>query len=257
MADFLSLGDLGRWWQIVDALRQRIPTACVLCGERTQGGGLCSFCVADWHYRYKYVRWRCQRCKVAQLGGVRRAQQLCQRCLTQPQAWHALAVAFDYVAPLDSLIWRFKNYHQLRLAPMLARMMQQAMWRDGWAHPTAMVVTAIPSRRQALRRRGFNPAMELARYLARYLGLPLASDLLALAQPKADQAQKHRTQSQRWAHAQHAFIWRGAPPPETLLLVDDVLTTGSTLHSAACCALNHGVKQVYAVTLARVPWTIL
>ena len=57
MADFLFSSE--RWSPLLwlDGLRAQIPTACVLCNGRTQGGGLCTGCIADWHYRYKQVRW--------------------------------------------------------------------------------------------------------------------------------------------------------------------------------------------------------
>lgn len=257
MADFILSSDTWRFLLWLDALRARVPTACVLCKGRTQGGGLCCGCTEDWHYRYEQVRWRCQRCKVAQMGGEARAQSQCQRCVDQPLALQQLAVAFDYIMPLDSLIWRFKSRQQLRLAPVLARMMQQAILRDGWSLPPNTVVAYIPSRRSALQSRGFNPAAELARYVARLLGLRLQYGLFGLQDSTGQRAQKQRDLQQRWAYAQQAFNWQPPTtqaPPSTLLLVDDVYTTGSTLHGAAHCAMQHGVQQVYGVTLARVPW---
>lgn len=254
MADFLFSSDTPHFLVRLDAWRAWVPTACVLCKGRTQGGGLCQSCISDWHYRYKQVRWRCQRCKVAQLGGVARADPFCVPCTESDLALVQLAVAFDYVMPLDSLIWRFKNQHQLRLAPVLARMMQQSILRDGWALPPDTVVSYIPSRRSALRKRGFNPAAELARYVSRLLGLRMQYGLLALQDQTESSAQKYRTQQQRRQYAQQAFVWQSAQTPTTLLLVDDVYTTGSTLHGAAYCALQQGVQQVYGVALARVPW---
>ena len=255
MADFMLSSDTLGLMRYVDKLRSRIPTACVLCKGRTHGGGLCAGCTDDWHYRYQQVRWRCQRCKVAQLGGAAREQAQCQRCVERPLALQQLAVAFDYMMPLDSLIWRFKSHQQLRLAPVLARMMQQAILRDGWSLPPTTVVTYIPSRQQALNRRGFNPAAELARYLARLLGLRLVYQAYGL-QGESYQEQKRRSQAQRWAYAQHAFSWQlpAADTPTSVLVVDDVYTTGSTLHGAAHCALQHGVQQVHGIALARVPW---
>lgn len=255
MADFMFPSDSWRIWRYLDALRHAMPSACVLCKGRTRGGGLCTGCITDWDYDYKQVRWRCQRCKVAQIGGVARAVPQCQSCLDRPLALMQLAVAFDYMMPLDGLVWRFKERHQLRLAPVLARMMQQAIWREGWALPSDTVVAYIPSRQSALRQRGFNPAAELARYLARLLNLRLRYGVFAL-KDQGNSAQKHRTQQQRWQYAQQAFVWQSSQNPTTLLVVDDVFTTGSTLHGAACCALEHGVQQVYGVAAARVPWFI-
>lgn len=259
MADFFVSSEYqpslyGRYVQALDALRAGIPTACVLCKGRAQGGGLCRDCVDDWQSRYERVQWRCPRCKVAQLGGVASSRSQCVRCDAHPLALKALTVAFDYMMPLDSLVWRFKSHQQLRLAPVLARMMVQALWRDGCALPPNTQVAYIPTRASALKRRGFNPAAELARYVARLLGLPVAYGAFGLQQSHGSSAQKYRSQAQRWEHAQRAYTWQYPSTPSSLLLVDDVYTTGSTLHGAAYCAMQHGVENVYGVTLARVPW---
>lgn len=256
MADFLPLSDRRYFLQRFMQLRQFLPSYCVLCAQRTQGGGLCAVCVADWHYRYKQVRWRCQRCKVAQLGGVAQANRYCLPCQQQQQAWDGLSVAFDYIVPLDTLIWRFKMRHQLRLAPVLAYLLHLALLRDGVCLAPNTVVTYIPSRPTAIQRRGFNPAAELARYVARYLGLSFMHGALGLTDTSEQQAQKHRSQQQRWHYSRHAFTWLAPSTPSSLVIVDDVLTTGSTLQGAAACARQQGVQQVYGMALARVPWSM-
>ena len=254
MADLLPLGAANTYKKRLHWLLNQLPTACVLCKTRTQGGALCGYCQRDWRYRYEQVRWRCQRCKVAQLGGVAPTSNCCERCHQQPLALQQLAVAFDYMTPLDSLIWRFKTQKQLRLAPVLAQMMLFAIQREGWRLPAQTWVAYIPSRSTALHHRGFNPAAELARYVAKGLGLRLQYGVYGLVDPLEHSAQKHRTQEQRWHYAQQAFKWQSSHWPTTLLVVDDVLTTGSTLHGAALCAQAQGVSQVYGLAVARAPW---
>ncbi len=212
---------------------------------------LCEVCAAV----HKEVRWRCQRCKVAFLGKVLPQSVCCNHCVARPWALSRVAVAFDYMSPLDSLVWRFKTQRQLRLAPPLASLMVAAIQTEKWQLPSSTWVVAIPSRRQAVIQRGFNPAAELARYVAAGLGLPWKPAALVLSkQSNTTQAQKHRSQDQRWQYAQQAFQWCAPTAPTTLLVVDDVITTGSTLHGAALCAQAAGVQQVYGVALARTPW---
>lgn len=215
---------------------------------------LCAECRTDWLGGHKQVRWRCQRCKVAVLGDGESLHLDCMSCRDRPLALAQLAVAFDYAAPVDSLVWRLKSFGQFRLAPVLAELMLEVLRADSWVLPADTWVVAIPSRRQALCKRGFNPAAELGRYVAQGLGLRWAPSAIALAQPAHAQAQKHRTQNQRWQYAQRAFQWCSTATPKTLLVIDDVLTTGSTLHGAALCAQAHGVHQVYGLALARTPW---
>lgn len=256
MADFLFLSEHQTRFSISAFLRTRFPQLCVLCNQRTDTDCLCSACVAEWHFHYQKVHWRCHQCKVAQLGGECRAlSTLCSSCVSAPPAWQQICIAFDYAAPWDSLIWRYKERHQLRLVPILGQLLLFAAQRDQLILPVNTLVTYIPSRAAAIRQRGFNPAAELARFIAFHLRLKVAHGLLVLADDKSDNAQKHRSLQQRKQHAQQAFRWNGRTAPRSVLLIDDVLTSGSTMQSATQCLLTHGVSQVSAFALARAPWS--
>ena len=250
------------WKRFLQGLRQKLTTHCVLCTlprekhltKAAITSPLCMGCRTEWSLIHKQVRWRCQRCKVALLSGEIPQGLDCDACLKRPLALTQLAVALDYSSPVDSLVWRFKGVLQLRLAPQLAALMIEAIQAEGWQLPTNTWVVAIPSRRQALRQRGFNPAAELARYVAQGLGLRWQASALVLTQPESLDGQKHRSLDQRWLYAQRAFQWCASTTPTAVLVVDDVLTTGSTLHGAALCLQAQGVQQVYGVALARTPW---
>lgn len=255
MADFLYLSEHPLRFSLCAFLRTRLPQMCVLCQQPTYEDGLCQACVADWHFQYQQVRWRCHRCKVAPLCGDFNAFTACPSCLLSPTAWHQLCIAFDYQAPLDALVWRFKERHQLRMVPALGRLLLMAMQRDQLVLPANTVVSYIPARASAIWQRGFNPAAELARFVAARLGLRLVHGLITLSDRQALQAQKHRSLQQRRQYAQQAFSWRGQSAPFSVLLVDDVFTSGSTMQGAAHCFLSNGVVHLTALALARVPWS--
>jgi len=112
------------------------------------------------------------------------------------------------------------------------------------------VVTWVPLHPLRYWRRGFNQSAELARELARRLGRPA----VALARRvRPTPSQTALTIPQRAANVRHAFRaavnarWRGA----RALLVDDVMTTGATVHACAGALLDGGLASVDVITVAR------
>jgi ComF family protein len=107
-----------------------------------------------------------------------------------------------------------------------------------------------PARR---RRRGFNQAEQLARALARRAGL-LVADCLERTGGGARTSQVGRGRQERLGALQGSVRMRaGAPVPLRVLLVDDVVTTGSTLAACAAALSSAGVREVGAVVYARTP----
>lgn len=114
---------------------------------------------------------------------------------------------------------------------------------EGWT------VTAIPLSARRQRERGFNQAAVFAQKLAALAGLPYA-DLLV--RPKETRAQAELDAARRSANVRNAFAVRAAEQlPKSVLLVDDVITTGATLREAAVCLRRAGVQTVWAVTIAH------
>ena len=111
---------------------------------------------------------------------------------------------------------------------------------EGWP---VVPVPASPSRR---RRRGFDPAGEIARLLAQRTGAPLVPCLRRGRGPR----QVGRTRSERIARPPDIRA-EGPPPPQGVLLVDDVFTTGATLSACAGALRLAGCRRVAAVSFVR------
>jgi ComF family protein len=118
----------------------------------------------------------------------------------------------------------------------------------GAERPQALV--PVPLHRGRLRQRGYDQALELARPLARAFGLPLQASLLRRVHATA--AQSSLGAAARQANLQQAFA-AAATPLRHVALVDDVMTTGATLHAAAQALQRAGVARVDAWVCARVP----
>lgn len=157
-----------------------------------------------------------------------------------------------YDAPLDRLLPRFKFHHDLAAGRLLAQLMAQAFapLATDWIQPTALVPVPLHPRR--LRQRGYDQALELARPLARALNLPRLDNVLQRVRDTTPQSRLEA--AQRQGNLKNAFrATRIAALPAHVILIDDVMTTGATLHAAAEALRRAGVARIDAWVCARVP----
>lgn len=218
------------------------PPACVLCAQAgADGRPLCRACAAD-------LPWLGRGCRLCAHPLPATAPDVCGRCLRHSPAYGAVFAPLLYAEPVDRLIADFKFHGRVALAPLLAGLMIEAAARAG-RRPvgTLLPVPLHPSR---LRERGYNQALELARPLARHFGLPLQARLLRRTRPTT--AQMTLPARYRAGNVRGAFALHGrARPPEAVVLVDDVLTTGATVNELASLLLRAGTRRVEVWALAR------
>ncbi len=120
------------------------------------------------------------------------------------------------------------------------------------AAPAPHLVVPVPLHPRRLRARGFNPAAVLARAAARARGA--RCDPVALVRVRDTPSQTGLSRSARRANVRGAFRARPrARIPARVWLVDDVVTTGSTLREAARALRRAGAREVVAVCAARTP----
>ncbi len=156
-----------------------------------------------------------------------------------------------------SLALAYKDARERRLAPVIAATVacaldEAASWpaADGAARFDASAVDAVcfvPATRMAYRRRGFDHMLDVARSLSGMLGLPLAD---VLARPHA-RDQRKLGREDRLANASSSMRVVGDVTGCSLLLVDDVVTTGASVRAAARALLEAGASDVTAAALAR------
>lgn len=156
--------------------------------------------------------------------------------------------ALVYAPPLDRLLPRFKFHGDLAAGRLLAALMCETAPR----FPRDAALVPVPLHRRRLRQRGYDQALELAKPLARACARPLRDDLLRRARATAAQSRLHADQRKR--NLRNAFsVNAGVALPASVVLVDDVMTTGATLHAAAKALRKAGVARVEAWVCARVP----
>jgi ComF family protein len=235
--------------------RRLWPAVCLVCREPAGPGGrdLCRPC-AD------ALPWNRSACGACALP-LPVPAAACGACLRRPPPLTETRAVFRYAAPLDRLLPRLKFHGDLAAGRLCAGLMAHAL-ADSLAQelqpqalapraPVQRMLVPLPLHRDRLRTRGFDQALELARPLGRALALPVADDLLRRVRDTAPQSRLDAAARRRNLRGAFALA-PGATPPAHVVLVDDVMTTGATLHAAANALLRAGALRVDAWVCARV-----
>lgn len=169
---------------------------------------------------------------------------LCGECLQRPPAFDQAQALFGYGFPVDRLVQALKYSHSLLVAEWLGRRL--AVQVDG---RDIDAVIALPLHPDRLRQRGFNQSLEIARPIARHLHRPLLTDICERTRATPPQADMPLTERAR--NVRHAFACNGPLGNLHILLVDDVMTTGATLHECARALKEAGARTVSVAVAAR------
>lgn len=225
---------------LLDRVAVSLPGQCEVC-RAWPAQPICEACVG----RFAQPVPRCRRCALPVGEGI--AQ--CGQCLRSPPPLDACHAAVSYAYPWSALIGQFKFLNQPGWAGSFATLLRSAPWVEP-ALEAAQVVLPMPLWRARLAARGFNQSLELARRLA-----PAKTEPALLLRVRDTAPQLGLDRVARLANMRDAFaldpLRAGRVRGQRLLLVDDVMTSGATLHSAAAMLLRAGAASVSAVVIAR------
>ena len=172
---------------------------------------------------------------------------LCDRCQQKQPSYKLLRSWAVFDSPVRSALHRLKYRRDIGLGEALSN--QVAIFIEQLQWPVDMVIP-IPLGKERFKERGYNQVAMVAMPLSISLGLDYQPTVLARA--RETRSQVGLTAIERQENVRNAFLAEGKKVDgRTVLLMDDVSTTGATLSSAAEALLLAGAHDVYAVTLAR------
>ena len=224
------------------------PRHCIGCGRSVDRsrGHICWECFRRIELRESGL---CQVCGLKIEGRITH-EFTCSVCRDHPPAFDAARSAARFGGVLREVLHQFKYGQATCLCEDLADLLQGCVLAH-YALEAVDLVVPVPLHGQKQRDRGYNQAALLASALASRLACPYAGDLLTRTRDTPTQTRLHV--AQRRQNVRHAFAVRG---PEwvrgrTVVLVDDVMTTGATLSEVAATLKRAGAWRVWGATVAR------
>ena len=225
-----------------------LPPMCPISNEPVSGPGLIG--PASWASLHFIEKPHCRRCGVPFATDYGDDVE-CPACFMEPPDFDRARAAVVYDDASHRLVVGFKHADRTELAPMFAKWMARA---GGDLISKDAILAPLPLHRTRLLSRRFNQSQLLASSLAEISGARLS--LRGLQRYRATPPQKQLSAAARRRNVAGAFKVakeaRGLITNAHIILIDDVLTTGATLSSAARSLKRAGAAQVDALVLARV-----
>jgi len=239
-----------------------VPFDCCLCKEPCGSGGLCNTCSKLLYFNDNFCL-RCANPVVAadDLAALDAAENViskyfegCEYCRHTEFPWRRAIVPLRYCFPLDLLVIRFKYQEDMVVGRALGQILGEQIASFVKQHPDPPIaMIPIPLEADRMRRRGFNQSQELAQAAAAVCSLPVWSNVLRrqrFAKTDARGRQNIRSRNVRMRSNVSGFSCTGTLD-SPVLLIDDVMTTGSTLKGAAETLLQAGAPSVDVAAIGR------
>jgi ComF family protein len=232
----------------VDGWAKRIqhvlwPSTCVLCGRSGRPGvDLCAGCEGD-------LPLNAPACVVcAQPLAPTSAQSLtCGACLRRRPAFDASRVPFRYGYPVAHLIHSLKYRGRIACGRVLGELVARHVLTG--QHSLPKYIVPVPLAESRYRERGYNQAIELGLPLERILRVRMRADLVVRTRTTREQAELNRRERRR--NVRGAFEVRRALPHPHVAILDDVVTTGSTVNELAKVLRRAGAERIEVWAVAR------
>lgn len=216
-------------------VERALPQPCFFCGD-SSADAVCEPCVQE---LARIPAQACPRCQLPAANG-----QVCGRCIKRPPAWQRLQALWVYDFPTSDAIVAIKYRHAFSLCHWVATQC------ESWPYSATATLMPVPLAAGRLQFRGYNQSELIAREIGKRFGLRTDAD--ALVRIRETEIQQQLDLVGRRRNVRQAFAATRSLAGESVVLIDDVLTSGSTLNELARAAYAAGADRVDAFVLARV-----
>jgi ComF family protein len=230
--------DSHSWRTVLNAL---LPPHCILCGQPSEVDCICAGCKAD----LPRSGAQCHQCGLP-LGSPN--DTTCGRCIQSTPPFTRTLGPLQYEFPANRLVQAFKFRRELAAGRVLSQLMCEYIGSRQVTYPDVLI--PVPLHNHRLIKRGFNQATELASHVSKTLGIGLLTT--ALRRHRNTRAQSGLSRKERRKNVRGAFYWHGEnKPAQHIALIDDVMTTGTTVTECARVLKKAGAKRVDVWVAAR------
>lgn len=223
---------------LTSRLRSLLAPSCAVCGL-APGAPICRGCEQDF---FSPSTVRCERCALP----LTNRTPLCGRCLAQAPNFDGTLALADYRAPVDGMVMALKFSAQRTVAATFGQLLAR---RETEPSVSTCLVTAVPLAFERESERGFNQSFEIARVYTQALGLPPPER--TLLRLRHTLPQQTLALAARRRNVRGAFALAKPVQNRTVIVIDDVMTSGSTLDEVAITLKKAGAARVLNRVAAR------
>ncbi len=225
-----------------------LPSQCPCCGKFLDEGRqeFCSKCLSE-------IRWIgppfCSICGTPFVSGEIESHP-CGACLIHRKYFGIARALAAFEGSLQGAIHRWKYEGKTHLTPFFAEWMAEGLNRY-WEPRSVDFLIPVPLHPQRLRERGFNQAVLLAEALSRRTGIPTLKTILSKKKPTLPQVNLSGAEREKGLRGVFQVADRKELPGKSVLLINDVYTTGATVNECSKGLVKGGVERVDVLNLAH------
>jgi ComF family protein len=225
-----------------------LPPQCPCCEKFLEEGqqGFCSNCLSE-------IRWiEPPFCPICGIPFISKEVENhpCGACMTHRKYFTMARALGAYEGSLREAIHRWKYEGKTYLTPFFAEWMEEGLNRHWGPHSLDLLIP-VPLHTQRLRERGFNQALLLVKELSRRTGIPYRKTILQKKKPTIPQVNLSGTEREKGLRGAFQVIGKEELLGKSVLLVDDVYTTGATVNECSKVLLRGEAERVNVLTLAH------